>query len=629
MGRTIGKLIFRAAMVAFVGKAYSQSCDNLPTQFTGNQFPTGNFFSNFNNSCYLISFATGHGGDGLAGDLNSVYNMVFFKVDSRYELIVLGPFPNARFFSVTLYDAHSAESQNLTDFDIQPLTSAYVNPFEPNIAWEPGQQYAIPVELGGTPDTQQTGCTMSGFSVYPNELDGTLRHTGLEWNTDKSLFQAYPTFPDHVVDTPEHTNPNTAGLIMVRSYLDITPVGASYSPHLIVRDVASGCAYPASYAINTLKIVTSDSSAGGEWLDYAQSQSHSWYQSTYLPQLGYATNPSSAFTWLRSPEYVSGTNPDASYVDAFLPGGLAANLASAGKVMRLRFHMPAVPPTPCPSGCSRSGNEQLRYASVSFQAGSGDTLASLADNAFTKDPNGYVTLIVGTGAQIPSWITPANGYTYLNLTSISDYQQLSSLMIRNILRASTFNCSGSMVPYNTAEYTPAGGLMGGNAPIADYPVAVTLPQTASELHQPDSCGVFPDGDPGTLPNPGVFLPAPIAIASVVTQCPEPGCTSFNAQSRPPITITGVGFGNFPGGMPYTGASNYLEIADVTQGWDAGYATDTCQFSFSSWTDKSIQLVANISLNGSCSLVAGDQLTVNVWNPQTMAEATINVTVADI
>jgi hypothetical protein len=64
-----------------------------------------------------------------------------------------------------------------------------------------------------------------------------------------------------------------------------------------------------------------------------------------------------------------------------------------------------------------------------------NTLASVADNAFTKNPNGYVTLIVGTGTTIPSWITPANGYTFFDLTAISGYQNLNSLNLRNILPA--------------------------------------------------------------------------------------------------------------------------------------------------------------------------------------------------
>src|SRR5436190_4196722 len=99
-------------------------CSNLPTQFTGNEFPTGNFFKNFNNACYTISFATGRGSQ-TAGDLNSIYYKMFFKVDPRYQLIVVGSFPNSRYFAVTLYDEHSALTQSIADTNITPLISQY------------------------------------------------------------------------------------------------------------------------------------------------------------------------------------------------------------------------------------------------------------------------------------------------------------------------------------------------------------------------------------------------------------------------------------------------------------------------------------------------------------------------
>ena len=68
----------------------------------------------------------------------------------------------------------------------------------------------------------------------------------------------------------------------------------------------------------------------------------------------------------------------------------------------------------------------MRYMSVSFDIPGGGTLASLPDRCpidpvisctpLIQDQNGYVTLIVGTGAAQPSWVTAANGYTWLDLT---------------------------------------------------------------------------------------------------------------------------------------------------------------------------------------------------------------------
>jgi hypothetical protein len=337
----------------------------------------------------------------------------------------------------------------------------------------------------------------------------------MDWNSDAGFFQRYPKVAVHVVDTPQHTNPNTAGAVLIRAYLDMTSPSYQTSPHVIVRDVASGCAYPADYALNTLQIVTGNATTGTSWLDNIQIQTHTLYENTYLPKLCYGTTGSlNVLPFLRQPEYVPGASPDSAYIVATVPAGLPTTLASAGEVMRIRFRLPTVPPTPCTNGCSRSGTEQMRYASLSFINPGGVTIASLADNAFTQDPNGYVTLVVGTGAVIPPWITPANGYTFLDLTAISGYQQLNLLDLRHISPAGTFNCAGQYVPYRTDEVTPAGGLMGDYMPVVDYPTAASLPLVATPLVGPNSCDAFPNGQPGVLPNCGVF-PGPCDVMSVV------------------------------------------------------------------------------------------------------------------
>jgi len=293
--------------------------------------------------------------------------------------------------------------------------------------------------------------------------------------------------------------------------------------------------------------------------------------------------------------------------------------------MRIRFQVPTTPPTPCTTGCSRSGTEQLRYMSLSFQEPKAVTLASLADNAFVKDTNGYVTLIVGTGATIPSWITAANGYTLLDLTAISGYKKLYSLFLRNVLPASTFYCSGQVVPYNTTVYTPFGGLMGDYLPVVDYPTAASLPPTAVALIGPKSCDRFPNGRPAEAPNCSVVASSPIMITSI--PAPSPTASQIAAQPQPPITISGGGFGLLPRGLPYTGDTPFLEIINATQKWSAGYPGDLCNVAISNWLSNSISLVANLQ-NGLCPLVAGDELTINVWNPQSgSGPATATVTVA--
>jgi hypothetical protein len=627
MKRKWGAYALFVTVCLFPGVAHAINCSNLPTQFTGNEFPNGNFFSNFNNSCYLIPFASGSGGS-QGGDLNAQYNKMYFKVDPRYQLIVVGTFPNARYHSITVYDAHGAPGQFIADANIVPLTSSYINPFEPGTPFVDGQKYAVPLGFGGTPGTLETGCMMNGFNVAVNSLDATQRHAGMDWNSDPSVFKTNPSFPLHVVDTPQHTNPNTAGVLMIRNYLDITPPSSQTSPYVIVRDVASGCAYPAAYALSTLQIVTDNVNTGSTWTDSAQADLHRVYEHNYLRELCFAGNPpNNAVGWSRGTEYVPGGIPDGSYINAQLKAGLPQTLAAGGNVIRLRFRMPVTPPTPCTNGCSRSGNEQLRYMSLSFEGPSGSTLASLADSTFTQDPNGYVTLIVGTGASIPSWITPANGYTYFNLAAISGYQQLQSLYIRNILPASTFNCAGNIVPYHTAEYTSTGGLMGDYLPVVDYPPAANLATVATPPAPTGGCAIFPDGEAGLAPACGVVTPDPISVVAVSTECAAPGCNQVFVQPQPPMSIIGHGFGDFPNGLPFAGTSNYLEITDTTQNWDAGYGGDVCNVVISSWAENLIELVANVNQNGACLLAAGDQLTVKVWNPQSMSNTTFTVTVA--
>ncbi len=85
---------------------------------------------------------------------------------------------------------------------------------------------------------------MTGYNVSANTLDATQRHPGMDWNSDTGVWLQKPNFPDHVVDTPQHSNPNTAGVVMIRAYLDDTPSEYATNPQIIVRDVASGCASP-------------------------------------------------------------------------------------------------------------------------------------------------------------------------------------------------------------------------------------------------------------------------------------------------------------------------------------------------------------------------------------------------
>ncbi|HTQ53643.1 MAG TPA: hypothetical protein VMI94_04230 [Bryobacteraceae bacterium] len=609
----------------FPGLIYAANCSGLPTSFTGGEFPSGDFFSNFDNSCYTINLTTGNGITEY-GDLNARYYQLYYQVDPRYELILVGTFPNARYYSVTLYDEHMAVAQTMLDANMAPLTSEYVNPFRPGVAFAAGQQFALPIRFGGTPGKQETGCMMNGYNVSANALDGTRRHAGMDWNSDSGIFTLSPGFPSHVIDSPRHGIPNKGGIVMIRAYLDDTPASDATNPHIIVRDVASGCAYPADYVMNTMHIVAGGSANGGDWIDHTQTALHNTYESDYLPKLCEGNSPGSAnrLAWSRVGAYVPITNPDASYISAGVPAGLPDTLAAAGEVMRVRVRVPGTPPTPCTNGCSRSGTEPMRYMSLSFQNADGTVLASVADSSFVKDANGYATLIVGTGAPIPPWITPANGYTVLNLTARPKYEQLSLLAMRHIIPAAGFTCAGQNVPYRMNVATPDGSLMSDYLPVVDYPAAASLPTTAAPLIGPSACNSFPAGQPGVRPNCAVLAAGSPAIDNVVTQCYAAGCDRFAAQAQPPVAIAGSNFGVFPAGLPFTGTSDYVRIVNTTRSWSAGYTGDACTVSISSWESGLIQLVANLNGKAGCPIVPGDRLYVDVWNPQTMVRATTSL-----
>ena len=654
--------LFIAALTLLPSAAYAINCSGLPTSFSGNEFPTGNFFSNFDNSCYLIPFSTGNGSGSEQGDLNSLYNKIFFNINpaiAPYELIIIGQFPNARYFSMSLYDNHSALTQNLSDVNIIPLTANDINPFEPGVAFVSGQRYGAAVHLGGTPGKLEKGCMMTGYNVENNVMDGTLRHPFMNWNLDKPFLSQPIQYNFHEVDTPEHSNPNPAGAIIVRTYLDLTASTSATLPHIIVRDVASGCAYPAAYVNGTMDVVTTDSNIGNTWQNQPQVQEHNTYANWQSTDC-WGTMPYSKMQWSRGDEYTPGANPDAAYLYAYVPAGLPQTLATAGDVMRFRFQVPKSPPTPCVNGCSRSGNEQMRYMSISFEIPGGTTLASLPDtcpaNPLTpctpliQDANGNVTLVVGTGVAQPAWVTAANGYTWLDLSKVgnTNFLQLNEVAIRNILPSSWFGCGTQVVPYKVGESTAsktvgATGLMGVYAPLIDYPVATSLPTAAGpptcggNTPCPATCDVFPAGPPEvtgpTSQACGVLPPNPMTISAVTTQCSKTdvqngGCVQVVVQPNPPISITGSGFGSFPAGLPYNGNSNFVQITDVTQQWSAGYTGSACTVSVGEWSDSLVSVVANVNQNGVCPMAAGDQLVVTVWNPQLPpAKATMTVTVA--
>jgi hypothetical protein len=89
------------------------------------------------------------------------------------------------------------------------------------------------------------------------------------------------------------------------------------------------------------------------------------------------------------------------------------------------------------------------------------------------------------------------------------------------------------------------------------------------------------------------------------------------QASQTITITGSGFGSQ---QPYSGGSKYIQISDLTAGWNLAYASDAVGLNITSWTDTQISIQGFTGPYGSNGwlLNNGDQALVQVWNAQTGA-----------
>lgn len=481
MKLTIGSVRYPFIVLASILSLAAQSPKEAPCPAVN---PGVDFLTNFNIPCYVTPLATGNGLNN-SGDSNAVYDSIFYVVTPGYELVLLGTYPNGRFLSTTVYDQHLAITSSVIDQNIAPLNSGMMNPFGIGAVYQPGQQFGITIGFGSplTP-TPSPGCSASDTTIDTNFLDASQIHSGLSWNS-------YPGISTYGL--PVHiSGPNASGLLMVRKYIDISKTGPE---SVIVRSTATGCAIPASQAIS-MNILNLSRALSSPLLDQAQIAAHQQFSNTIEPLLCYAPDPNNVKQWFRSVDYVPLANLGASLDLNITPANLTMLMAGQNFI-RLRFPAPTTPKIPCASGgCSLTGNENLRYFSISFLGQSTldgkTTLTSVSDVALVQDPNGNVTLVVGLGAVAPSSLTAANYYNYLDLTQIPNYSTLSRIEIRHLLPNATFNCSNGRVPLFTMEYNALGGFMGQFVPTVDFPTAdaLSVPPPPPPT-RPDSCMNIP------------------------------------------------------------------------------------------------------------------------------------------
>ena len=84
-----------------------------------------------------------------------------------------------------------------------------------------------------------------------------------------------------------------------------------------------------------------------------------------------------------------------------------------------------------------------------------------------------------------------------------------------------------------------------------------------------------------------------------------------------IQISGSGFGSL---RPYDGDSAYIVITDLTQNWSAGHTGDAVTLNVGTWSDSLISISYFDGAYGTAnqSLLAGDIVSIEVWNAQTGA-----------
>ena len=448
--------------------------------------PNGTFVSNFaSNPCYQVKLGAGGQGTGFAGDLNAVYDIIYYKNNPRFELIFFGTFPQSRYMAISTYDSHEASIGSVSDSQTVPLSNTMVNPFLPGVAWKPDQKWAATVSFGGTQPTNITpGCSIDGFNIHNNWMDATHIHTGLSWNGDPLA----ASLPPHQ-DGPQ--TPNTAGAIIVRRYYDL---GSKDRSFLIVRDLTTGCAVTANDALNTYRVVTTDRNTYvGRWRNTQQWQGHYTYFDQLLPRMCWAVDPHQQPSWLRGAEWLPGGN-DNFYIAAQLPPNFI--VPPVNFYIRVRLRLASFPAIPCATNtCTLTGNEQVRYESISVQ-NAGTTIASIADRDMVADPNGYVTLLFGIGAPRPSFATPANGYTWVDLTTVPNYTSLSALNMRILIPNASFQCQPYSIPNRYQQWTPLGGFMADYSPVIDFPQLSRLSNPARPLMLSEAgCGIMPSTPP--------------------------------------------------------------------------------------------------------------------------------------
>jgi hypothetical protein len=440
------------------------------------------FFDTFLKPEYLLPVTEFPAASG--GDLNLVYYQVQLPRFTNGEVLVVGEFPRARYFSITAYDDHGAVIAKIDDKDIVPY-GAPANPFA--VGGPTGAEdilYAATLRLGEGLATGALPQCAPPLPVHANVLDGRSRHTaGTFYSGEQSGFTT--TVASFGEVTHVDAASNSGVFLLIRSYLRQAPAPGSQfdlrKPLVWIRSSVNGCAAQLAPA--------------GQYLPPAQ-----WYSLHSILKLDqvyghvqreidlgttapYGADPLGSSPWFGREEYLPG-QAVGRYLSTMLPID-PPTMNAQGRILQMQFRLPALPcRTSIP--CALTGNEQLRYWSITFEDAAGRSLATMSEFSLVPDVNGYVTVAMSFGTPLPAHVTSASGYSRIVVPAIP----VARLVMRNYLSSESFSCTTENVPIRTAEYHPAGGYMGEYAPVVTFPTAASLPGTAAPLVQPNSC-TFP------------------------------------------------------------------------------------------------------------------------------------------
>lgn len=439
------------------------------------------FFDNYLKPEYLVPVTDFPASSG--GDLNLTYYQVQLPRFTNGEVLIVGEFPRARYFSITAYDDHGAVIGKIDDKDIVPYGSP-ANPFA--LGGPTGAEdilYAATLRLGDGLATGAVPQCATPLPVHANMLDGRSRHTtGTFYSSDQSGFTTnVPSYGNVVhADAPA----NSSVFLLIRSYLRQAPAAGSQmdlrKPLVWIRSSTTGCAAqlaPAGQYVQPAQWYTLSSI-----LKLDQVYAHVQHEIDLGTTAPYGADPLGFSPWFGREEYLPG-QATGRYLSTMLPID-PATMNAQGRILRMQFRLPQLPcRTSIP--CALTGNEQLRYWSITFEDAAGRSLATMSEFSLVPDASGYVTVAMSFGTPLPAHIGPANGYSRIVVPAIP----VARLVMRNYLPSESFTCSTENVPVRTAEYHPVGGYMGEYAPVVSFPTVGALP-VAAPLVQVNAC-TFP------------------------------------------------------------------------------------------------------------------------------------------